>query len=123
MVFFASLFAPFICGIDPFNALMIGLIALVIAIGSWVGVTAIEKENTVITTEFEYMEVHKYDAVSIESGCGNEISRYIIVGNRYLIEVSPTKYAELSDGDFVLIEINTKTKFGEVTNTTARLKE
>lgn len=109
--------------IDPsMETALIFIIVFAIAIGSFIGTEQIEKTNTVVYTEVVEMEITKCDIAGYRTPSMNEQTHfYLTVGNEYVIKVSSKEYAELNVGDTVLVEVETKTTFGETTET-ARLK-
>lgn len=110
-------------GCDCAEILLVTLVAIIIAVASGYGVTAIEKANTTTNTDVVQMEITKCDLTTIRSENGIiQQNCYITAGDKYLVEVSAEKYAQLNVGDMVMIEITTKTKFGEVQKPTMCIK-
>lgn len=103
--------------------LWITLIAGIIAIGLGLGATEIQNANTTLDTDTAQMEITKCDMTSVKLSSGmTKESYFITVGNKYIVEVSSEKYAKFNVGDVVLVEVTTKTTFGETMKPTIALK-
>ena len=101
---------------------LIFIVVLAITIGSFIGADQIEKANITTHIEVVEMEITKCDMSSRYSTNMDEItSYYFTIGNEYVIKVSSDQYAKYNVGDTILVEVETKTIFGEATET-ARLK-
>lgn len=104
------------------GTLIVSLVATALAVVLGLTAFSIEKANTTTDVDVVQMEVTKCDMTSVRSNGVTQIDCYVTVGNKYMVEVSTEKYAELNVGDVVLVEIETKTVFGEVAKPTVRLK-
>lgn len=101
-------------GCELGEVLVATLIAVALAFGCGAGATAVEKSHTETRVEYIQCVVDKCDIT--DNKC------YISAGG-YLIEVTPEEYATLNVGeDTVMVEITTKTVFGEARKPTIALK-
>lgn len=118
LVAFGAVVVFILCGCEEAEILLITLAAGVIAFGLYFGAAQIEKANTTIHTEVVEMEVGECYMTDVKMASGMvETNCYIEVGNKYIIEVPFEEFPSFNEKDTVLVEVETKTTFGETTET------
>ena len=96
------------------------LLVLAICIGSHIGANKIEKAHTEISTEVMEMKIGEFYVTDEMGSSHSKTNYYVDLENGYLIEISLEEFHDLKQKDTVLVEVETKTTFGETTET-ARL--
>lgn len=122
VVMIATLFIFILSGCDVPEIFAVTMVSIVIFIFAGVGATSIKNANTTVDTEVVQMQITKCDIAGISVHNGKmQFDCYITVDNKYIIEVSREKYAELNVGDVVSVEVTTKTEFNTVKRATVNL--